>query len=917
MHLGQSNDPGAARRSGGHQHRLTQDSSTNGSPTQSPRRRRKHRQLSGNSDNNTFGATISGILPNGYTDSHDASQQDVTISLSALSRGRISDSFEIEDVTLTDNTPQHLSAVPNIECRQSVLNQGATWNCASADHASGNQAYGIDNHSASVVGISPNLNSIAGHTERIITMGENQVDGINGACNGNSDKEINTEERRNKVANHFTRNTPPPLPPRKYKTKGLVGERLRLKDHANNSIMPELTVPQGLPSKENTSSFDSMEAFSGSQENMTVNSAAVSRPAATGIPEEVSLQECNASTGQNNGANAATTSTNPNVATLNVQLEGTVRGQCETDFQTDRPITPTERAHNKTESFDESGATSESYESASESMGTSEEAVLQTADSPVKSHNNACTAAGSFVTSIAAQLARIPSIESAVSEHTCCPTRVKQQSSVESVPEDNQQMSASMHDSVYSSNEAGVPSTGAKAHLVVTAQPTGHETSRPVLMGMAHSHAVPLTAVIPVTSELSGQNSSSSDHSDTSNQQGLTKHISVHMQQINGKHKQPPTQQSRVAVIKPVPAPRKITRQGSQETTDIVFTFTGDSSGNSDSAAAGQQEDEPLSPRRKLLSDQERQQNRQQIQEQLARWHHQRRQTGVSPPQGRSAHESSPSHTSSQGAVISNQSQSSQQGSPSHTATQPTVQPKLRTVQTDISQEQGPAASTTSVMSSNVSVVLNTNSSMPIRNTQQATREARQPPPPPPRDGSTLSAPVTGAVSQTSSITAPVTTPAYTIPPQPPPRDGSTLTSNEDQPITTTVSSMTTMPFAMTTVLTTGHTNTASQPSQQPASQVTTITQQPGNQLSMHISNNNRDFSATREAIQQRLLQWHQLQQQLHRQNSGQPQHHSAQNISTSLPTQQHSLNHPVLPQLCALQQQGRSNHQVGNLPMS
>ena len=759
-----------------------------------------------------------------------------------------------------------------------------------------------------MVGISPNLNSLAGHTQRTI-MGENQVDGINGACNGNSGKEINNDERRSNVVKQFTRNTPPPLPPRKYRTKGLPRERLGLKDHANNSITPELTVPQGLPSKENSSSFDSMEAFSGSNENMTVNSAANGKVGAKGIPEEVYSQEWNT---REEVAEAA--STGHNVATLSVQLEETIGGQSETDdIQTDGPVTPTERAQNKTEPFDESGATSESYESATESMGTSEKTVLQTVDSSVKSHNNACTAAGSFVTSIAAQLARIPTIESAVSERACCPTGVKQQGSIESQSEDSQQMSTSMHDSVYSSSEAGVPSTGANAHLVVTAQPTGHETSRPVHVGVAHSHAVPLTAVVPVVSELHRQDSSSSDHSDANNQQGLTKHTSVHMQRINSKHKQSPPQ-NRVAVVKPVPAPRNVNRQGSQELLSqetAVFTFNAGSSGSSDNAATVQQEDEPLSPRRKLLSDQERQQNRQQIQEQLARWH-QRRQTGVSPPHNGAHQEVSPLHTSSSGGAVSTQGPS-QQASPSPTATQPTVQRKGRTFQGDLSHEQVSAApSTTSVMS-NVSLVLNTNSSMSSRNTQP-TRETRQPPPPPPRDGSTLSTPALGPVVQANSVTAPVTGATSAIPLQPPPRDGSSLSSNENQPAATTVSSMTTVPFAMTTVLTTGHTNTVSQPTQQSVNQVTTITQRPANQLSMHISNNNRDFVATREAIQQRLLQWHQQQQQLHRQNSGQIQHHSAQNIPTSLPNQQHSLNHPVLPQLLALQQQGRSNHQVRNL---
>ena len=897
MHLtGTTNsDSGAVRRSVRHQHRLTQDGNTSGSPTESPRRRRKHRQLSSDTDNNASGTTVSGILPNGYSDPHESSQQDVTISLSALSRGRIPDSFEVEETTLNDNTHQHLSSVPNIECRQSAL--GATLNYSNADHVNGAsaQAFGIDNHSASVVGISPNLSSASGHTHRN-TMGENTVEGMNGACNGNDRKEINNEQRRNKIAKDFKRSIPPPLPPRRYKTKGLSVEKLRAQDRSNTSVtQTELSVPEGFPSKENTSSFDSMEAFSGSNENMALNSIPNSRNSETGNAQDVNAQELDYE------AAAGAALSNHTVTTLNVRLEGTVRGQSETDdIQTDGPVTPNQ---NK-ESFDESGATSESYESASES---GEKASVQTAESPIKGQNNACTAAGSFVTSIAAQLARIPTIESAVSERSCCPTGVRQQNSVESLNEEVQQISGSMQSSTHSSNETNVQSTGAKAHLVVTAQPTGQETSRPVLMGVTHSHAVPLTAVIPLASEVSRQDSTSSEHSDANSQQGSTKHTSVHIKQNGNKQKQSPPQQKRVAVVKPVPVPRNVNKPASPETADVVFSFT---ASVGDNAAAGQQEDEPLSPRRKLLSDHERQQNRQQIQEQLARWHQQRRQAEVSPPLGRTAAEGSPTQAASQSSGPSDQGFTSEQHSASsHSAIHFAMQSVIPHEQELVLHATAP------VMSNNVSVVLNTNSSGSSRTTQ-----SRQPPPPPPRDGSTLSTPVTTATALANSITAPVTAPtSASIPPQPPPRDGSSLTSSENQAVATTVFSMTTMPFAMTTVLTTGHTNSMSQPSQQPSNQVTMNTQQPNSQLAMHICNNNRDFSATREAIQQRLLQWHQQQQQLHHLNAGQAQHHSAQNISTSLPSQQHSLNHPVLPQLYALQQQGRSNHQVGtqnhNLP--
>ena len=791
--------------------------------------------------------------------------------------------------------------MPNIECRQSA--HGATWNFGSADHANGatGQVCGVDNHSASVVGISPNLSStpVQAHYS---AMGENKAEGMNGACNGNDRKEINPEQRRTKIAKDFKRNAPPPLPPRKYKTKGLSAEKLRPQDYTNQT---ELSIPAGFPSKENTSSFDSMEAFSGSNENMTLNSTIGSRNSGGNILEGNSSQDGSAQL-QDAESVAGATSSNHNVATLNVQLQGTVKGQSETDdIQIDGPITPNQ---NK-ESFDESGATSESYESASESLGTGEKTLVQTAESPIRNQGNACTAAGSFVTSIAAQLARIPTIESAVSQRGCCPNAVKPQSSIESPIEEVQHTPASMQDSTCSNSETNMQSTGAKAHLVVTAQPTGQETSRPVLMGVTHSHAVPLTTVIPVASELSKQDSSSSDHSDANDQQGAPpKHTAVHMQQIGSKQKQTPTPQSRVAIVKPMPVPRNVNRQTSLESADVVFSFA--ASGSVDHAAVGQQEEEPLSPRRKLLSDQEKQQNRQQIQEQLARWHQQRRHAEPSPPQGRPVQqEGSPPHTASQPSGPSGQGFASQQrGSPTLSAMQSAC---LRTTSGDTPHEQELASNVTSVMSSNVSVVLNANSTGSARNTP-----SRQPPPPPPRDGSTLSTPVpTSTAHPANSITAPVTAPA-SVPPQPPPRDGSSLTVSESQPIATTVSSMTTVPFAMTTVLITGHTNSSPQTSQQPT-QATINTQQPNNPLAMHISNNNRDNNSTREAIQQRLLQWHQQQQQLHRVNNGQASHHSAQNISTSLPIQQHSLNHPVLPQLYSLQQQGRSSHQVWTLMVS
>ncbi len=821
---------------------------------------------------------MSAVVANGYpgcsseNHAHAQQQQDVRISLSALSRGRIPDSFEIENSLLNDNAPQNLAAVPNIECTHSVavVNQAGS---SSWGYGGVEQVTGAEDHSACVVaGISPNLNSVLNNRQQ---MGEG---GGGGGGDGGAAGDVTPagDPRRNRAGKGIPRKPPPPLPPRKHKTKKVAGGG----DVVNNrNVRAELAPPGGgFPSKENTSSFDSMEAFSGSSENMTEGSAGGSDDNAAGtgsaLPQQQQRQQ------QQQHSSLPPSSHNSVVATLSVHLEGTTESQSQSeaeDMQTDSSVLTERDGSRMMESFDESGATSESYESAPESgAGPSEKIVLRNSESPAKRQNNACTAAGSFVTSIAAQLARIPSIDSAVSERiTCCP--VTHQSSVESASGDDQrpqQLTASMEGSLHAGAETGIPSGipsssgGAKAHIVVTAQPTAQETSRPV--GVTHAHAVPLTAVIPLTTELQRQGSASSD---VSSPQVISKHTSVHMHQITGsKYRQ--GSGATPAAFKPVPAPRNINRQNSDETADVVFTFAAGSSGEASPSVRQEEEDgsEPFSPRRRLLSDQERQQNRQQIQEQLARWHHERQQGGNAAPEaatplpvpGTSHENTTPPGTSRS------------HGSPSHTALQRTP----------------PASTAPSVMSSSVNIMLNANSpTVPVRGGQAP----RQPPPPPPRDGSTLSTPAPG--SSTAAAAAP------------PHRDDHSALTNADNPSPprTTVSSTTVMPFAMTTVLTTGHTNSAPVSRASDASTDNTGSSTgSGGQLSVHVNNNNRDFTATREAIQQRLLQWHQQQQQLHRQGAQGAAHAAHQTVPP--PTAQH----PVLPQIYALQH-GRSGHQVRN----
>ncbi len=890
----------STRRNGRLQHRplTTQDGVSNNSPTQSPRRRRKHKHNIAEHNGNA-----TSILPNGYIESQDTSQQEVTISLSALSKGRIPDSsFEIEDNSLTRNSPENLSAVPNIECSP-VINTAA-WACNSGSGASQQEANNQQNMScpsASVAGIPANLNQVT--TPNWTTISNNAVN--SGAKNL---KQTGIRKPGKKV--------PPPLPPRKYKERELLlasGVQISGLDcqASGATCSPaELSVPQGFPSKETTSSFDSMEAFSGSNENVTCGVATLgaSNISAGNVPSSVAMETSTADQSPVTSADA-TPSTNEIQASCSPHESSAAIGHTDNEDTSPSDVTMVSNETldkslpNTGGSFDESGATSESYESANETMSTSEKNVISATSSPLRTQpNNACAAASSFVSSIAAQLARIPTIESAVSDRNCCPMNTKPHDSIVDSPATMSPAHVKpaaylTQESMGSDCEVGVSSTGAKAQIVVTAQPTAQETSRPVLMhGVTHSHAMPLTAVIPVTSELARQDSNASTHSTHSESSldspnpHVTKHTSVHLQQINKvKHKNSPPQ-SRVAIVKPVPAPRHINRDRSQDS-ELVFTFS--TGGSGDGPEQGEEAmmvsagEEPLSPRRRALSEAERLQNRHQIQQQLARWHQQRaaaaaqQQQGVTQPAGQ------------QGVTA------------------------LRSAENGVTQVAAVSPQSPGT-TSNISVLLNANSS------SRETRDPSRPPPPPPRDGSSLSnppaagssnQPVVVAVSPQPAVSAltpqgvaMVTSPSHA--PPPPPRDGSTLST---QPPATTVSAVAMVPFAMTTVLTTNPTDIPTQVVQAASTHLTD--QPPAASFSgpSMVGANQRDFTSTREAIQQRLLQWHQQQQALHRQHSQSSTPPLSPLYAPSTPpiSTVHSQQCP-LPQHQAIQQH-RNNHHVSS----
>ena len=216
------------------------------SPVSSPHRHRKHYHADTSLTN--------GQIPSANNDD----LEDMNVSLNALTRGRIPDSFEIEEDSL-GNSPPSISAVPSIECGSGVWESPPSEHSVSLSEVNG----------ASRVG---QVNEVECTLQEASTSVCDRTD-------------MSTEE-----------GTPPPLPPRKYKMRGHKLDlldcdggqppspptRIITSDSKVNSDTParpttpvvdlaELQVPGGFPPRENQASFDSMEAFAGSQENIAVS----------------------------------------------------------------------------------------------------------------------------------------------------------------------------------------------------------------------------------------------------------------------------------------------------------------------------------------------------------------------------------------------------------------------------------------------------------------------------------------------------------------------------------------------------------------------------------------------------------------------------------------------------------------------
>ena len=532
------------------------------------------------------------------------------------------------------------------------------------------------------------------------------------------------------------------------------------------------TVPKGLPPRENMSSFDSIEAFAGSHENLTAskNSPGVGPEGeAAAQATEVAMdtsgnrqsdaggtggdQSVDSSLQEESGAANDTTDPDSevNMPTDEPSLgnSSATDNQSETSLQieemedVDMDETPI-RAH-KTGSQDSQsdGVPPDNH------LGSETEAPIEgsTEWSPametVRVTVTTATAGSSgSVTTIAAQLARLKTIESAVSAQTSLDASVPTSWDAEVVssganPDTSSLTSGSSGDSLADGGTSGQaltngvspsPTQAIGAQIVVTAQQIGHEVSRPILRGVAHSHAtgpVAMAVAKPVGQPAAGVATTASHESGINPQVGALQPVSrvasasgpqnQYGATPNAQHVQnavPHFVAQNVAVAqRPSEAPqghRSVSRTSSQDSTDGVFSPQGSggspsflsrapalgvagmplsyaTTSDTTSTTNGHVSTRSSSPsslsasRRRLLSEEEREQNRAVIQQQLVQWR-QSRASGapVPPPRGdstRSAdHSTPPPPPPRDGSSLS-----SSQDSSSHS----------QTIQRDPSQQNG------------------------------------------------------------------------------------------------------------------------------------------------------------------------------------------------------------------------------------
>ena len=261
------------------------------SPSQSPRRHRKHKPNDQSSP----------PVPNGHVQNELQQGDDIHISLSALTRGRIPDSFEIEEDSLLNISATSIKTIPNIECgsfSNSESPEGETQQQIDSNEAS-NEDSGILNDSLGeytslhvdqgidiVVSTSPSsvspsdtLNTGTTHSSTSSSTFTSTSTGSSGtsasvSASGTSDQSSSTPTAamgQDSATQSPGGESPPPLPPRLYTPPGEQNLNQLLTNRApqtSNAVDLNMLNIGNFPPRENQASFDSMQAFAGSRENI-------------------------------------------------------------------------------------------------------------------------------------------------------------------------------------------------------------------------------------------------------------------------------------------------------------------------------------------------------------------------------------------------------------------------------------------------------------------------------------------------------------------------------------------------------------------------------------------------------------------------------------------------------------------------